>query len=783
MDGWVKGVENFVFRHKNIIVGFMVLITFPMAFFASELRLSAGFEKTLPQGHEYIDTYIEYQQDYGQANRVLVAVANKDGSVYSPQFLEVIKNVTDDLFFIPGVDRRTVTSIWTPNTRFLDIQEDGIVSGNVIPLAQIRDENDAALVRTNVTKAELVGRLVSNDFTAAMITADLQEIDPETREVLDYLDVADKLEEQLRTKYEKDNVTIHIIGFAKMTGDIADGSGSVITFFGGALILTAILLYIYSQSWVLTLLPLACSGLSVVWQFGLLTLLGFGLDPLAILVPFLVFAIGVSHGVQQINLIGQEVAAGKDRETAARTSFSLLLIPGITALAAAFVGFGTLYLIPIRMIQEMSITSSIGIAGKILTNLFLLPLAASYITLDKGYAARANSAIAKRDRIWPYVARIAKPRNAIIALVFFTIVFVIALQGALKLPIGDMQAGSPELRADSRYNQDVDLIVNRFSVGVDVITVIAETPADACVDAEVMALLDRFQWFMANVPGVQSAIGLPLRTKEVATMWREGNLKWSQLPRGQTNLSQSITQIEPSSGLLNDNCSILPLQVYTVDHKAETINTVVNAMEDFRARPENQMEGVTLRLATGNVGVMAATNEVVHAHEIPMLIYVYIAIMVLVYLTYWDWRAMICCVVPLTIASAVGYWFMFMFGIGLKIATLPVMALAVGIGVDYGIYIYARMQRYLNMGWKMEEAYARTLKETGTAVVFTGLTLSAGVFTWVFSDLQFQADMGGLLSFMFFLNMVAAITALPALATVLQIVFPRKAPMKIRGGH
>ena len=101
-----------------------------------------------------------------------------------------------------------------------------------------------------------------------------------------------------------------------------------------------------------------CSLVSLVWQFGTLHLLGYGLDPLAVLVPFLVFAIGVSHGVQQVNYISQGICAGKSSFEAARASFTGLLIPGTMALVTAFVGFATLYLVPIPMIRELSITAS-----------------------------------------------------------------------------------------------------------------------------------------------------------------------------------------------------------------------------------------------------------------------------------------------------------------------------------------------------------------------------------------------------------------------------------------
>jgi predicted RND superfamily exporter protein len=184
-------------------------------------------------------------------------------------------------------------------------------------------------------------------------------------------------------------------------------------------------------------------------------------------------------------------------------------------------------------------------------------------------------------------------------------------------------------------------------------------------------------------------------------------------------------------------------------------------------------ESVHVRLASGNSGVIAAVNEVVAEWEIPTLLVVYAMVIVVVYLSYFDWRATLCCLVPLTISTFLGLWFMTAMGIGLKVSTLPVLVLSVGIGVDYAFYIYNRLECHLAIGKDTPSAFRRAMFETGMAVVFTALTLAIGVATWSFSPLKFQADMGLLMAFMFVINMVMAITVLPAWALALERIVPR----------
>ena len=162
-----------------------------------------------------------------------------------------------------------------------------------------------------------------------------------------------------------------------------------------------------------------------------------------------------------------------------------------------------------------------------------------------------------------------------------------------------------------------------------------------------------------------------------------------------------------------------------------------------------------------------------------MMLYAYGAIVLLVFAVYRDWRAIIACCLPLTVATFIGYAFMKQLQIGLTVATLPVMVLAVGIGVDYAFYIYNRLQMHLAAGQDIAQALHQSIQEIGMATIFTAITLAIGVATWSFSALKFQADMGKLLAFMFVVNLIMAMTALPAFAVVLERMFPRKSPIKL----
>lgn len=765
LEKLVNGFESFLFRNRAWVVSIFILLTFFLGYQASQLKMDAAFIKNIPLNHSYMQTYLKHQKDFGGANSIMVAVEDTSGNIFNPNFFDTLKNVHDQLFFIPGVDRSQVKSLFSPSTRFTEIVEDGFAGGPVIPADFTTTEAGLNTVRDNIEKAGIVGRLIANDYSAAMVSAQLMDFDPQTGKPLDTIAFAAQLEKELRGKYETDKVKIHIIGFAKMAGDVADGAKGVLLFFVIAIFITAVMVYLFSKSIILTIFPLVCSLTAVIWQLGLLTVIGFGLDPMSILVPFLVFAIGVSHGVQIINAVRRRVMDGQTTKAASASAFRSLLVPGGVALLSDTVGFITLLSIDIGIIRELAISASLGVGVIIFTNLILLPLVISFTELKVApQGAAPSSDEVRAEAIWRYLAKFATPKYAMVVIVATIALYFLGLQQANQMKIGDLQGGAPALHQDSRYNLDTFFITDHFSITTDVMTVIVEATPEACTYHDVLTQIDEFEWLVRNTPGVESTVSLASVAKKVNAGFNEGNPRWEVLPRTTASLVQAIGQIPTTSGLLNGDCSVMPVYLFMQDHKAETIETVVAKVKAVAAKMNN--DKLQFKLASGPVGVMAATNEAVAEAQLPMMIYVYGAVFVLCLISFKSFKATVAVIIPLYVVSTLAQALMTQLNIGLAVSTLPVIALGVGIGVDYGIYILSTMSSKLSNGMPVQQAYYEALVERGSAVIFTGLTLAIGVSTWFFSALKFQMDMGILLTFMFVVNMLGAIIILPALSAV-----------------
>ncbi len=771
--------ERVLFRFRLLIVLLCLLASVLLGWQAQHLRLSAAFESMIPVDHPYIENYFKYRSQLGEGGNTLrIAVRSNGTGIYNAQYLETLKQLNDELFLLDGVDRPYMKSLWTPATRWIGVTEEGFDGGPVIP--EDYDGSTASIeqVRQNVERSGEIGRLVAPNLHSSVIIVPLQ--DTANGAALDYQALSRQLE-ALRSQYSNAQVDIAITGFAKVVGDLMDGLALMQLFFAGTLLICALVLYGYTRCVRSTLLVLLCSVIAVVWLMGLLAALGYRLDPYSILVPFLIFAIGLSHGAQKMNGIMQDIGRGADKLTAARLTFRRLFLTGAMALLADAVGFAVLMIINIPVIQDLAITATIGVLVLVLTNLVLLPVLLSYTGVSKRAAQREAEAEQRatrnlwheRNALWAFLDLFTRPgRWSNGALLVAAALAVAGFAVSLHLKVGDLDPGAPELRPESRYNLDNAFMVSNYAASSDKYVVMVKTPQYYCANYETLVKVDALEARLQQLPGVVSTTSLAALSKQAAAGMNEGSLTWYEIPRNQGLLNAIITRAPRE--LFNQNCDLLTLNVFLADHKADTLTRVASTVEVFAAA--NNSETLQFMSAAGNAGIEAATNIVVKKSNVQMLLMVYAAVTVLCYITFRSWRAVVCTVLPLMLTSILCEALMVGLGIGLKVATLPVIALGVGIGVDYSLYILSVTLANLRQGIALSRAYYLALLSTGKVVVLTGVTLGIAVATWALSPIKFQADMGILLAFMFIWNMLGALILTPALARLLLTRESARAP-------
>lgn len=766
-------VECMLFNNRLLITGLCLLLTIFFAFQMRHLTMNAAYDQMIPSGHPFIANFMEHRNELaGMGNALRIAVAVEEGTIFDKDYLETLRQLNDELFLLPGADRPYMKSLWAPAVRWTGVTEDGLDGGPVIP--DDYDGSRASLdqVRINVERSGEIGHLVADNYRSSIILLPLQDIVAATGQPVDYHELSQQID-QLREKYETEGISIHVTGFAKVMGDLISGLVQMLLFFVLAIIICGLVLYWYTRCVRSTLVVVVCSLTGVIWLLGLLPTLGYQLDPYSVLVPFLVFAIGVSHGSQKMNGIMQEVGRGVHRLVAARYTFRRLFLAGVTALVSDAIGFAVLMVIDIPVIQGLAITASLGVALLILTNLILLPILLTYVGVSP-VAAQRNllrermiESEGRRHFLWSFLDRFTRQPWAGMMVVAGLALAVLGSVVGSGVQIGDTDQGAPELRPDSRYNLDNNFMVSNYSASSDVFIIMITTPQYACAHYDTLRVVDALERELQQLPSVDGTSSLAGLSMVASTGMNEGSLKWYEVPRSQSLLNSIVTRAPRE--MFNQNCDLLTVYAYLKDHKAATLTSVVDTVESFAERYGT--DDIRILNAAGNAGVDAATNIVVEEANQLMLYLVYLAVIVICFITFRSWRAVVCAILPLMVTSLLAEALMVWLNIGVKVATLPVIALGVGVGVDYALYVMTVVLVYLHQGAPLSEAYYRTLVSTGKVVILTGVTLGIAVVTWAWSPIKFQADMGIMLGFMFIWNMLGALVLLPALAYFL---FPAK---------
>ncbi len=761
----MKQAATAIFKFRVPLLLFLAIITVFLGYHASQLRLATDFSKLMPQGHEYIQNYAPFKELFGGGNDIRVSVARKEHTITDAEFLKRLRAITEDVMFVKGIDRRKVRSITSPESKTVQITPEGFKMGPVVPFEIPTDEAGIALVEENITKSMFKGTLVSMDLKSALINAEVRETG------VDYLSVYRQLNE-IRDRHSIGDTTIHISGFAMVVGFVNDALPKILLLFGLSITITLFILVRCFRYLRLAVLPLVSGGLSVLYALGIAHLIGLTLDPMTTIIPFLVFAIGASHGTQMVKRYMEECALHEKGYDAALHSLASLMIPGTVALITDVIGFLTIMFVPIGVILELAITASIGVACIIVANTLVMTLILSFfpILLPAKVGAAEDQTQPLIHRVLNRVSEYTYGKNAYRVAALSVVFLLIGFFSSRTMTVGDVNPGEPLLWEDSVYNLDAAKIMDDYIMGIDSLSVVAHgDQTGACKEYEIMKVVEQFEWAMSTVPGVAMVVSPLMMARAINMIFHEGDIRWTALPKTYNELAwvMSTAGSTDDGPLMNMGCQDVNIILYLSDHKGDTIRRVVKKAQEFIA--EHPIPGAKLVMAGKIGGVMAATNEVVGEAQVPMLLLVYASIIVLCLLVFRNIKAPLLIVAPLFLVSVVSTAFMKAVGLGLNVNTLPVAALGVGVGVDYGIYIYSRLTEERKNRASFAEAVNATLLTTGAAVLYTALTLSAGVFTWLLSDLKFQADMGLLLGFIFLANMVGAMVLLPALVYIFDV--------------
>jgi predicted RND superfamily exporter protein len=466
--------------------------------------------------------------------------------------------------------------------------------GRLIPAATIESLPD----RIHQNK-QVYGRLVSIDDTAALVSAGFLE------GRLDYEEIFARIY-RLKTELEADGkVVVHLTGQPILIGWTFFYALEIVFILLLSLAILVALLGIYFRHWYGIVMPLSGAIVSAIWGLGFISIMGYQLEPLVLVIPMLITARAVSHSVQFVERFYEEYERLENKEEAVITSMAELLLPGTLAIVTDAFGILVIGVSSIALMKKVAIFGAFWALSIAVTEMLLNRLLIVYFPAPKNFNHYTPGPV---KTFLKHTARIATgERSARIVLVIWLVVVVSSFFAAYQVKVGESRPGTPILWDDSEFNQSARVISSKF-FGADDFMVIVETEEPIGVHRpEVMREIEAFQRYMEQDPAVGGSISIVDFLKAINRTFHNGDPRWFRIPSSDQEIGGLLYLYEagsPDPRILNpyrdQEARNAAIRIFYRDHQGDTIRGAVARSEEYIEK--NPTGKVSIRLATDREG-------------------------------------------------------------------------------------------------------------------------------------------------------------------------------------
>lgn len=768
----VEKAARFIIKRKAFIAVFMLAATGIFLYYALQIQVKTFFPDLLPQNHPFVKLIKKHPQ-FGATNSVIMGMEVLNGDLFTTESLQKLIDFSNELYFLPSVDRTKVVSLGVNKVRNAKITSEGISSPSILFPNAPKTKTEMDHLKADVySNPAYYGNLISLDAKVALITMGFFEEKLQPKLIYARL-------QELKEKYEDENTKIHIVGEPYLYGVIFSYLPQTSYLFMLTVAIMILISFMYTRSLRLVLIPIASSVICGIWGIGFMELMGYNLDPLILVIPLLISARALSHSIQFNWRIIEEYASTRNVEKSCYNTIKGLLFPGLAGIITDGLGIALIAFIPVPLMYKLGISITFWSFSMITSILIFNPVINLYLppmkNVDKWREARRSGIM--ESRVLDAVGAFTSKKNVPLYItICFGILAVIAFYLNLGLVVGDVQEGSPILKYSSEYNQDVQFMADRLPGSMNPMLVIVEGELDSVQDPRLISLVDEFQAHMAKLPEVTMTLSIADLVQGINMAFYENNPNYFMIPDTKRAVYSNIHLLTSGGAEPGDfdtyyshEFENLSIAIYCIDHLAATVDKVLAWAQQFiDAHP---LDIAKFKLAGGRIGVIAANNQSIVVHETFILTAALSLTAFFCMIFFSSFVAGILLVIPLSLATWFTFGYMSVQSLGINLQTLPVSTIAIGIGVDYGIYLLSRIKEEYNNLENLDAAIKEAVRTAGNAIVLTAFIIIAGVIFWSVSDIKFQADMGMLLSVVTIFHLLGTLFLLPAMVQLFKPKF------------
>ncbi|MFH1889010.1 MAG: MMPL family transporter [Candidatus Omnitrophota bacterium] len=774
MNKFLNWFSHGLIRYRYGFLGLCLIISLFFAYQLKNLSFETNLGDFYPLKHPYLKIQKRLNEIFGGLNQVSIALEAKDGTVLNPVTLDKVWRITNQLYLTEGINAARVVSLSARKVKYIEANEEGFVTEWMMHDPP-RTPEEIKRLEYKIKRSPLVlGPIVSKDFKATLIQADF-ESDISARKIFNVL-------QDIKKQYEDKNHNIYITGQPVLQGWLDFYLPRMSSLFLVTLLVVALVLYNVFKSKRGVMLPLMSAGMATLWGLGMTVLFGYKLTPSTVLAPFLVFALGVSHSVQFIKRYYEYMSKHKRNSKAAAINIThSLFIPAFTGLLTDGIAPFALLIVPLGMVRSLAIAIGFGILSVFFSTVILVPNMLSFMAPPRRLEVIKEERTTLTNRILGYFARLAvNRRSRWMTIAGFFLLTGIAVLGMSRLEVGDKKPGSSLLYGNSPYNRAEGFISEHFATTDPYYIFVEGKGQDAFLNNTVLREMDSLQRYLEKeVDGVGRSLSLVEYIKGMNMAMFAGDPREFKIPDNDQTIAEylflySLTGFPGDfDPVVNFNYKYANIKVDLKDHKASTMNNVIGKTEDW-IKANHKTKEADFYYAGGTIGMLAAVNQIVatmlSANSLLTAALVFLCLVFAYGSLVSGWLLMI----PLLFRTLLVFGILGFLNVSLTQEMIPVVALGIGFGDDFGIYIVSRIKDELKEGGgkiELKDALIETMSSSGKAVFFTGITLTIGIATWIFSSILLQARLGALLAFFIFFNAIGTLGVLPAMIMTLKPKF------------
>jgi len=786
----MKRFAERIIKYRLAILLIIAIATILWATQIPNVKIATSFGDLLPQTHPYIKVHNQLRETFGGANFLLMLLEVKEGDIFNRETLGKIKNITEQLYLVPGIDRYKILSLAIEKLKVMKFTSWGLESKPLMFPDIPKNEKEMQELRENVySNPAYYGNYVSLDCKRTLITADFFE------DKMDYNAVYNELN-RIRKETEDDNHRLNIVGRPLEIGTIRHMVDQVNYILMGTAVVIPILLFLAYRSLWATLLVPSAGVISGIWGLGFMGMMGYNLDPLIFVMPFLIALMAFRHSHQLYNRYYEEYINHGDKLKGARTVIQEMFLAGLTSVITDAFGIAIVAIVTIPLLRNIAIACAFWSIITVFIGLILTPILLTYVPISGKFLKHIEKERTKEKNRTGFANRFADwlgpwliaRRGRNIVLIIVLVILGFSYYWSEQLIVGDAEVGSNYLYPSSRYNRDSVRINQTHPIINPLYIIVAGDEREAVRDVDVFKDIHEFTGYMKLNSGSIFGQNLIQRIMGITQGMHGNDPKWYGFPDSPDQALEYFAVLV-SSGDPGDMDKFIDFHdqytnivLYYKDKTGPTIKRAVDTATQFIENFSNienirkQGRKVSYKLAGGVIGVEAAINEVVAEKQLQTLLIALFGVFVFCTINFGSFKAGLILMLPLALSNFMAFAYMAIFQIGLSISTLPVSAAGIGMGVDYGIYLLARLEEEhkKNPGITLEQALVRTIQTYGKSIIYIAGTLVLGLLVWVLSPLKFQAQMGMMLAVILFLNCLGAIFLVPVLVLLFKPKFLTK---------